>query len=276
MSLAARLGERLIERHPERAAAVLERAAPQDGAGLLAHCSAPQAAGLLQAVSPRASAELLVALDAPVAGRALDAMDLQVAARLVRRVPEPAQERLLESVAGARARAVRALLRFPASTAGAWMDPEALALPGDLSVRESLRRLRQDARDLGYYLYVVDRRQQLVGVLTLRELLLARPRARLSEVMTGAPLAIAASADGSSLLGHPGWKRAHELPVVDNQGIYLGAVRYHTLRALEAALLAAQPADAEASQALGELLAAGAAALLDALSAAPQRRPAHV
>jgi magnesium transporter len=265
LALATRLAEQLIERHPERAALVLERAAVAESARLVERSSALQAAVLIQGVSP---ASLLVQLETGAAARALDSMALDIAARLLRRVPAEAQGRLIERMAARRARAVRALLRFPENSAGAWMDPDALALPEDLTARESLRRVREGAAHAGYYLYVVDRQQRLIGALNLRELLLARPRARLLEVMRRDPLAIPASADGMALIRHPGWSRVHCLPVVDERGGYLGAVRYRTLRALEASLLAARARDVDAGRALGELLAAGAAGLLDAMAGA--------
>jgi Mg/Co/Ni transporter MgtE len=177
----------------------------------------------------------------------------------------------LDATAPKRARALRGLLEFPENTAGAMMDPQVLALPEDLTAREALIRVREAAADTGYNLYVVDRQQRLAGVLNLRELFLARPRSPLSDLMIRDPLSVPASTGAAALLGHPGWKRVHSLPVVDEQGAYLGTIRYRTLRALEQELLAPRAHDADAAKALGELLAAGAGGFLDALAGTAAR-----
>jgi magnesium transporter len=166
------------------------------------------------------------------------------------------------------ARSLQSLLRFPENTAGALMDPAGLALPEDLTVREALARIRELPEQTRYDVYVVDREQVLVGVLNLRELLLARPQALLLDVMVREPLRLHAQDDRSVVIGHPGWKRAHALPVVDEKGSYIGVVRYRILRQLEEELLGGRGQDANTSEALGALFAAGAGGLLDALTTA--------
>jgi magnesium transporter len=188
-------------------------------------------------------------------------------------VPEETREALLAALPPKQARALRSLLRFAQNSAGALMDPGVLALPEDIPAREALRRVRESAADTGDNLYVVDREQLLVGVLNLRELFLARPRILLSDLMLRDPFSIPAAMDAAVLIRHPGWKHVHSLPVVDEQGAYLGAIRYRTLRALEEELARARErgGDADAARALGELLAAGAGGLLDAFSGAGTR-----
>jgi len=125
------------------------------------------------------------------------------------------------------------LLRYPEGTAGALMDPRALALPQDIPVGEALARVRHAARDVLYYLYVVDRAQVLVGVLNLRELMLAPRKAEVASVMRPHVARLSARADRASILAHPGWREFHALPVVDDAGLFLGVIRYETVRRLE-------------------------------------------
>jgi magnesium transporter len=196
----------------------------------------------------------------------LSALELEAAAHLLRRLEAGAQEGLLGRMEARRARNLRLLLGFAPNSAGALMDPDVLALAQDLSAREALVRVREAAEQARYNLYVVDRSQKLVGVLNLRELLLARGRAPLTDLMVRDPQRIRASADRMAVVGHPGWREVHALPVVDDQDVYLGAIRYRTLRELEAALNPERSMDTDASTALGQLFAAGAGGLLDALS----------
>jgi Mg/Co/Ni transporter MgtE len=126
--------------------------------------------------------------------------------------------------------------------------------------------VREASGQARYNVYVVDRTQALVGVVNLHELLLAPDGVTLADVMVPDPVRLDARADRAAVVAHPGWRRVHSIPVVDEQGGYLGAVRYRTLRQLEDELLGAAETDADAARALGELFAAGASGLLDALT----------
>jgi hypothetical protein len=111
----------------------------------------------------------------------------------------------------------------------------------------------------------VDRDQRLVGAMTLRELLLAPGETPLASLMVSEPYRIRATDDRARVLSHPGWREVHSLPVVDDEGGYLGAIRYRTLREIEEELRSPDARDDSASSAFGELIAAGAGGLLDAL-----------
>ncbi len=154
------------------------------------------------------------------------------------------------------------------------MDPEVLALPSDLTARSALQRVREAASFARYNLYVVDREQRLVGVLNLRELLRARAGDLLSELMVRDPMRITAAADRATLLAHPAWQRVASLPVVDDDGRYLGAVRYRTLRELENEILPKRRDD-DTGAALGTLLTVGAAAVLEAIRGADREDGNH-
>ena len=152
------------------------------------------------------------------------------------------------------------------------MDPDVLAFPVGLSAEAALQRIRGAPELARYNLYVVDTDQRLVGALTLRELLLADGSASLGELMVRDPLRVVASADRASVVSHPGWKKVHALPVVDEDGAFLGAIRYRVLRQLEEQLLARSHEDADAGLALGQLIAAGARGILDSVSGPSEAR----
>ncbi len=265
-SLESRLAREFVRAHPDRAATVLDRLRPEEGVRLLASVPVPQAAAAIACLSPHTAAAVLEALTPDRAAEIVEELELDVASRLLRRLSDARKTLIATRLRPPVARAVHALLRFPENSAGALMDPEGLALPEDFTAREALARVRELPEQTRYDVYVVDRAQVLVGVLNLRELLLARSQARLAEVMTREPLRLSANADRSVVLSHPGWKKVHAIPVVDEEGCYLGVIRYRTLRHLEAELLGGTGADGNTSEALGELFAAGVAGILDALT----------
>jgi len=265
-SLDSRLAREFVRAHPDRAAAVLERLRPEEGVRLLANVPVPTAAATIACLSPHSAIVVLERLSAERAAEIVGTMPLDVASRLLRRLNEMRRDEILQRLTARAARAVQTLLAFPENSAGALMDPEGLALPEDLTAREALARIRELPEQTRYDVYVVDRNHVLVGVLNLRELLLARSQARLAEVMIQEPFCLSALADRSLVLSHPGWKRVHAIPVVDEGNHYLGVIRYRTLRQLEAELLGGSAADKSTSEALGELFAAGTAGILDALT----------
>jgi magnesium transporter len=256
MSLERRLAEELLRRHPERAALVFERLGLDEAVRVLSRSPARDTAAVLQRMSPNRAAEALVALDSAGIAAVLEALPLDVASRLTRRLPPERAQQALAAVGDRLARALRSLIGFPEGSAGALMDPNVLALPDDLTAREAMDRVREMRESARYNVYIVNHEQRLVGVVNLRELLLARPRARLADLMVREPLCLDARADRSVVVAHPGWKEVHALPVVDEQGAYLGAIRYRTLRHLEDELLVARAQDGDAREALARLFSA--------------------
>jgi len=266
MSLRRDLATRLAQQHPDEAAAALEALAADEAGEFLATLSAKDAAGVLQRVTAHPAAEMLARLDSERAAELVGHLAVNVASSYLGRLDPASREAILDRVAPARAASLRVLLRHREDTAGALMDPEVLALPHDIDIREAVQRVRDSAENARYNIYVVDRDDKLVAVLNLRELLLANPDRPIAQIMHPDPIHLTADTDWRSVIDHPGWRVAHSLPVVDESGTYLGAIRYRTLRMLEARRNAVRPHGAVTSQALGDLFWTGVSGMLDAVS----------
>lgn len=266
MSLEARLALELTRKHPERAAAVLERLEVADSAEVLSRGEAEDAANLLERLSPSRAEALLARLELDRVRELFEALGHDAASRLARGLEPTRRAALLQELPASRGHALRNALRFPPHSAGALMDPDVLALPQDLEAREALDRVREQPERARYNVYVLDSEQKLVGALNLRELFLAEPTARLRDMMVASPLALPAHLDRAQIAAYPGWREVHSLPVVDESGVYLGALRYRTLREIEDLLMGGSNVDSRAPDALGELFAAGAGGLLGAIT----------
>jgi magnesium transporter len=265
MALVRDLADRLLRDHPGRAAAVLERHEAAAAVPPLERGEAADAAEVLRRLSPLRASRVLALLSRGRAAALLGALDLDEAVRLARRLEGDVRAELFTHLDERRARAIGALLAFPEDTAGALMDPDVLALPEGLTARDALARVRSEPVHARYNLYVVDEAQRLVGALNLRELLLAPPEQGLRALMVEGPQRLVASADRATVVSHPGWREVHSLPVVDERGAYLGAIRYRTLRELERALLTGREEEQSTAGALGQLFATGASGLFEAL-----------
>jgi magnesium transporter len=272
MTLEQRLAHAFLDEHPSEAAQALERITSERRAAVLRAAPAESARALGHIVSSAAAESLALLTDAEAA-LVLDALPLATAIVLLRRMPEAA-ERLVRGLPKEKQEWLRRALRYPDGTAGAVMDPAVLVLPDDISVAEARVRLRRQASQLLYYLFVVDRSGRLVGVLDIPELMRARTRSPIRAVMHERVEHLPAWTPATAVRVHPGWRRFHAMPVTDEEGRLVGAIRYQTLRRLE------QEADggedgrqtAVTVGALGELFHLGVAAMVEGVAAAATPR----
>jgi len=259
---------RFADTHPVDAARALEGLSP-DEAGALLHADHRLAVTILPAMIPMAAADCLGIMPARAAAEIARHLRPSHTADLLRRLRPDLRAALLEELPVEYAESLRRLLRVKEGTAGALLDPRVLALPQEITVAEAVRRVRRSAGDMLYYLYVVDRDHRLTGVLDVRELLMARRGLRLSAVMRTAVASLRASADRAVILSHPAWRSVHAIPVLDEDGVLVGAIRYQTLRRLEAQDSAEDRRREPmiTARALGELYWLGLTGMLESLAA---------
>lgn len=232
MEAEKRIASRFLTNHPEDAARLCEGLPPADIAVFFGEIPAGTALPVLHHLTPAVVADFLPLLPADRGGSLLAELPPDFAAGILRRMNEPERAALLASMPERAASTLSLVLRYPAQTAGALMDPKILSLPNDLHANQARQLTQRSAQRILYYLYVVDRDQRLVGVLSLRELLLAGPHDPLTSIMRAPVTHLPVRADSAAILGHPGWRQWHALPVVDDHGVLLGTVRYETFRRL--------------------------------------------
>jgi len=273
------LARSFLEKHPYEAGLVLEKLAPAQIAELLEGMPPPTAAGVLEQMTSSSGAACLLAFPHDRAGALIEAFSLDAAARMLRCLPLDDRDHLLGAVSDRRAAPLKRLLTYPLGTAGSLMDPQVLALPEALLAGDALERVQRTAQQTFYYLYVVNQDQMLVGVMNLRELMLAAPGDHLSTVMHKRVERLPANAALAAILLHPAWREFHALPVTDHEEKFLGAIRYKTLKRLEQENARQRPEDESltALLSLGELCWIGFAGMLAGLAATvfPRALPAN-
>ena len=139
----------------------------------------------LSELGPEKGAELLALRSAEDIARLSQEIPSDDAASLVDHLPEELQAAVLELIRPKPGGGVSELLEYAEKSAGRLMNPNVFALPEELTAAESITAL-QNARDVEmvFYLYVVDERRHLVGVVSLRRLLLVPPDTPLKRIMT--------------------------------------------------------------------------------------------
>jgi magnesium transporter len=227
------LSEAFLTNHPDDAARAIESLGERDAAHVLARVSVDAAAHAMSRVAPNDAGRLLAELGPERAAAILNRLELQDAASVLRTLEPAEQAPLLAALDEDDAQPISLLLMYPEGTAGAYMDPRALCVPADITVDQAQQRVRVRYQRTMYYVYVVDRDKELVGVVNLRELFMAPKGAPLASITRRTVARIKASARRNAIVMHPRWRELHTLPVVDDAGRYLGALRYRTLRRLE-------------------------------------------
>jgi magnesium transporter len=280
MTLKHDLAVAFVESHPTEAAVAFERMRPELCAATLEALPTHAAVAAMREMVAPVAAECLAQIDPRTAAAIVDQLDVDASTIMLRRIPREPRVRLLEALPVRTREMIDRVLRYPEGTAGAVMDPNVHALPDDVSVAEARVMLRRTARGLMFYIYVVDREQRLVGVLDVAELTSARAGDSLRGVMHTQIERLPAWTPANAVRTHPGWRTYHAMPVVDEVGRFLGAIRYQTLRRLEQEADAASAGRATAATvaALGELFHLGVAGFVEGLSAAavPHERSATV
>ncbi len=219
---------KLARLHPVEIARLAEAFSYQQGAEIVESLDDETAAEMLEEMPAERQAQILGDMDEERAADILEHMSPDEAADVLGDLPEEKAEGLLLRMEDEEQADVAELLVYADDTAGGLMTNEFVSLPLDLTAGEALARLREMAEtpNMIYYLYVVAAEDswKLVGVIALRNLILAEQSAPLSEVMRS-----------DLQVAHPDDKAVEvaqkiseynllALPVVDDLGDILGIV----------------------------------------------------
>ena len=147
------------------------------------------------------------------------------AAALIDRFPQELGERVRELMQGQTTAGVTQLLENPEGTAGRIMNPRVFALPENATAAEAVNALQQlGGIEMSFYLYVIDDRRHLVGVVSLRRLLLVPPQATLKQIMTTDVISVGVDTDQEEVARKVSSYHLLAVPVVDDENKLVGTV----------------------------------------------------
>jgi magnesium transporter len=120
---------------------------------------------------------------------------------------------------------VAEVLENPEGTAGRIMNPRVFCLPEDATAAEAVNALQQlGGVEMSFYLYVIDDRRHLVGVVSLRRLLLVPPQAMLKQIMTTDVISVGVETDQEEVARKVSSYHLLAVPVVDSENKLVGTV----------------------------------------------------
>src|SRR5262245_40752397 len=191
----------LVERNGRLAMEALSELGPESGAPLLATRPAEEIAGLAQEI------------------------ESDDAAALIDNLPEDLSSAVLELMQPKESKVVENLLEYEERTAGRIMNPSVFALNEDMTVGEAITEI-QSSRDVEmvFYLYVVDDRKHLVGVVSLRRLLLVSPETPLKRIMTADLISARVDMDQEEVARQVAAYNLLAIPVTDEENKLVGII----------------------------------------------------
>lgn len=220
--------DKLSRLHPVEIAQLAESLSPIHRTEVVESLDDEVAADTLEEMSTEAQARILEEMDEERAADILEEMSPDDAVDVLDEMDDDKAQELFDLMEEDEKADVAELMHFEHDTAGGLMTTEFVHVPQDLTVGETIIRLREMAEtpNMIYYLYVVDREDswKLVGLTSLRSLILADPRLKLSQVMRTDFKFAHPSDDASEVAQIIAEYNLLALPVVDDDGDIAGIV----------------------------------------------------
>ena len=239
--------ERLAALSTHEAADLLERLSTRRAAVLFRLLSKDQAAAVFDALEPPIQADLVTSLREDEVGELFESLDPDDRAKLVDEVPAAVATRLISGLSPEERTHTNAVLGYPAGTIGRRMSPHYVSVHPNDSAEAALAKARalDDTAETVYTMVVTDRGRTLVGVVSLRDVLMSESSATVAELMREADSVLAtdnAEASAVALVD-----RAHLLvPVTDSERRVVGILTLD-----DAAQILREEADEDAARAGG-------------------------
>ncbi len=219
----------LIEDHPDDAVRLLERQNPTEVAEILTRFPAPATTPVWERLSPDIGIRVLETLDKPKVLEVLRNIDPTRSAAMLAMRDEGTRDDFIALLPDAEAEEIRAILAYPADSAGALMDPRVMLLRPDTTVREALARIRSLRRRATRRLFVVDAHNRLEGQVDIQDVATASGTTQLGDIQRPVRAVVNAVAPREEVVEILEQYKLTDLPVVDAEGRLIGVVRYRNL-----------------------------------------------
>ena len=156
----------------------------------------------------------------------LEQMPNDDVADLLNQLPDETASGLLKRMKKEGSDEVEDLMRFADDTAGGIMNPDFIALNQEITAREAIERIQKEFVDveMPFYLYVVDEYSKLVGVCSLRQLVVVKPHTPLKAFMTTDVLSVQTHMDQEEVAKLVARYDILAVPVVDDTNRLVGIV----------------------------------------------------
>lgn len=183
------------------------------------------AAETLKALGPEPGRELLTLISSQEISEVLEELESDSATAFISVLPEDLAHDVLEHMRVEESTEVRGLLQYEEETAGRIMTPNVFSLGEDVSVSEAIQTIQTTQElEMVFYLYVVDLRNHLVGVVSLRQLLTVLPSTPLKKIMSTDVISVRTETDQEEVARQVALYDLLAIPVVNEENKLVGVI----------------------------------------------------
>jgi CBS domain-containing protein/sporulation protein YlmC with PRC-barrel domain len=214
------------ELHPADIAEIISQVSRNEGATFFKDLDIDVAAETLSELQPDVQMSIISNMDSERASDIIEMMPPDKAADILSDLPADKVKEILEGIEKEEAEDIQELLSHEEDTAGGLMTNEFIAYTPETTVKKAIEDFKKDAEEVEtvYYIYVMDADEKLIGVVSLRELLLADLDKRLSDIMETKLKMVTPETDEVEVAEIISKYNIVALPVVDDEGYMLGIV----------------------------------------------------
>mgnify|MGYP001270866549 CR=1 FL=1 len=214
--------------HPAVVADILEELEAHEVWIILDNAEIRLRVEIFEYISLRRQAEMVAKLDKRRLSELLEEMSPDDRVDLLSRMPHNRVQDLLPLIAQAERNDIRRLLSYDKDSAGSIMTTEYASLPADLTAADALQQLREQApnSETIYYVYILSHSRRLEGLISLRELILARTDAKLSDIMQQDVICMRVDEDREDVVQELARYNFIAMPIVDEENRLVGIVTH--------------------------------------------------
>jgi magnesium transporter len=222
---------RLAQLHPAELADIIEELDINKRTEVFQSLDVETAAETLEETDPKIQVHLIENLHPAKASDIIEEMSPSEAADLLGDLPREKAEGILKEMEQGIADDVKELLVHPEEEAGGLMTSSFPAFPPETTVKEALNYLRQEAENLDfiYYLYIADDNGHLLGVASLRDLLMANPDALLADLMEPRVVSVGVEEQKEEIADLFAKYAFKAIPVLDAESHIRGVITFRNL-----------------------------------------------
>ena len=224
----AAIRELCQQAHPQTVAELIEALEPDDVWMVLQSLDVTQRANIFSHFDLDQQVELATGQNRRQMANLLEEMPADDRADLFQNLDEKVREELLPLMAKAEREDIRKLVQYEEETAGAVMSTDYTVLKPDMDIPQALEQLRIQAPDKEtiYYIYVVDDQRKLIGFVSLKDIIVARPGKHIRDMMHTDIIRANVHEDQESVARKIEKYDLIAIPVVDDNDVMVGIVTH--------------------------------------------------
>jgi magnesium transporter len=221
-----KLKEFFSDLHPHDIFVLCERLEPEEIAQIITALGRPKGIELFEEFKIRRQREIFRNFSKEWMADILEEMSPDERADFIKALPQERAEEILPLVAQAERNDIKKLIQYEEGTAGSILTTEYASLPPNITAKEGLEKLKLQAfdRETIYYTYVIDNERKLLGLVSLKNILLAPSDSLIKDIMNKNVISVNADEDKEVVAKKLSDYDFLAIPVVDKENKLLGIV----------------------------------------------------